>query len=111
MALSDVDWSSDSGGPGLDGDGQQRQHRRSLAAVNVQPKSLQEARSSASSENTDVAGANGAGKDRVAAVKPEESEALAGFAAMEQAEAPSVAALTVGEVHHDEQGNTAQLDS
>ena len=108
LALSDVDWSSDSGGPALNGDGQRRQHRRSLEAVDVQPKSLQEARSSASSENTDVAGANGVGKDRVAAVKPEESEARAGTATTEQAGAPTGAALTVGEVQHNVQENTLQ---
>ena len=103
LATSDVDWSSDSGGPAANGDGQQQPHRRSHAGVSVQPKPLQEARSSASSENTDVAGANGVGKEHILAVKPEEREAPAGTGAMQPAEAIGTAAVAVSELQHNGQ--------
>ena len=106
LAISDVEWSSDSGGLVLTGNGHQRPHRRTLAAVSAQPKSLQEARSSASSENTDIPGANGANKEHVIAVKPEEASILAA----EQTEAPGSAALPVCELQQGGQ-EPAQLAS
>jgi len=75
MALSDVDWSSDnSGGAALDSNGQQRRppQRRSVLDPHAQqqqqqPRSMHEARSSASSENTDLVDTNGVGKAPAAA--------------------------------------------
>ena len=74
MALSDVDWSSDnSGGAALDSNGLQRPpQRRSVLEPHVQqqqqqPRSMHEARSSASSENTDLVDMNGVGKAPAAA--------------------------------------------
>ena len=77
MALSDVDWSSDgSGGAALDSNGQRRPpQRRSVLEPHAaqqqqpqQPRSMHEARSSASSENTDLVDTNGVGKPPAAAV-------------------------------------------
>ena len=83
MALSDVDWSSDSGGAALESNGAAALESNGLQQQQqppAQPRSLHEARSSASSESTDLADANGVGKAPAAAAAvikqvPEQAEA------------------------------------